>query len=504
MYSYYLKIILLLCGICAINCTNAQHVYDKGFALLNTQNYTEAQTFFSEVLRDNPTDKTANICYARAIGLGGETIKGLDLFSELKTIYPNDFEVELNLAEAFMWNSDFESAQDQYWKLLQKDPGNFVANYGYANAQASLKNYDDAIYYNNEAIKIDPSNESATNARKFIFLGRAYDHFLEREFEESNRWIDTVLVYHPHEIDAHNIRNQIHEITKSYISSEVLQSQDEQNEAFSLAVASKVYLSPKVDFKSYFSSRKLKFLPESILSQQKIFNVGIVYHLDKRTQLEFSPGLNIVSEEDVKFAINHLVTAELRTQVSKVQHLSLKFNNEIYNYSALILRQDISLNHFSLTNHLQLSTRFGLYSKGIFTTFSDGNNRQFLFNSLYYSPILNRLKIGVNYSVFKYREDKSELYFSPLIYQSTELFTTLEGNPTKLPISYLINLSVGQQKIDQSAWRLSRRIEAKLNYHFKKKMTLSLHYLNSNVAQNLVIGTYNYSEIKLTCSYNIE
>lgn len=471
----------------------SQHIYDQGFELLENQQYDEAETYFAEEIRKMPDNITANICYGRAIGLGGQPKLGLSHFKILDQQFPQDYEVDLNLAEAFMWNQDFENAQKLYWTLLQRDPSNFVANYGYANAQASLGNYEDAIHFNQEALDIDPESESAFNAKKYIYLGKAYQHFQKREFILAQEYLDSVLTNYPEDPDAILIQGQIDEKLKSYISINGMRSSDDQNETYSLGINTKIYISPKIDFKSSLIYSQFQFLPEGIATNQKIFNLGAEYHFSKNIDLEVFSGLNIVNEEDSKFAINNIYSLELKLRPTKIQNLSLKYNNEVYNYSALILRRDIKLDHYTITHHIQLGAKLGLYSNLIYTDFSDGNHRKFLFNSFYCNVIDKKLKVGINYATFKYGQDKSNVYFSPTSYYSYEFFTRIEDRVGNSPFRYVLDLSFGQQNISNSSWRFSRRIEAKLNYKLNQKVTISLHYLNSNVAQSLNIGEYNFS-----------
>ena len=67
----------------------------QGFELLNSGSFQEASVFFEEVLDQYPQNKTANICYGRAIGLIGESSKAIVLFLDLKKRHPSDTEVDL-------------------------------------------------------------------------------------------------------------------------------------------------------------------------------------------------------------------------------------------------------------------------------------------------------------------------------------------------------------------------------------------------------------------------
>ena len=87
----YLLIILFICCI-----ANAQNMRE-GFAYLENGEFAQAKVFFSAVLKEYPNNKTANLCYARALGLDGNPEKANELFSVMLKDYPNDFEIDFRL-----------------------------------------------------------------------------------------------------------------------------------------------------------------------------------------------------------------------------------------------------------------------------------------------------------------------------------------------------------------------------------------------------------------------
>lgn len=180
----------------------AQIAMDEGFAMLETQAYHEAVGFFGNILDKEPENKTARICYGRAVGLGGDTNKGLEVFKQLKDDFPQDFEVKLNLAEALMWKKAYAEAYEVYEQLLQTDSTNYVANLGFANANASLKNNAQALRYINRAIKIDSENQGAITSRKYILLALADDARKVWDYNLSHTYLDQVLLLYPNDKDG--------------------------------------------------------------------------------------------------------------------------------------------------------------------------------------------------------------------------------------------------------------------------------------------------------------
>lgn len=154
---------------------SAQNMQD-GFNLLETGKYSQAETFFNTVLKDYPNNKTARLCYGRAVGLNGNAKKANALFTSLLNDYPNDFEVKLNYGESLLWNSDFVSAKTYYQDLVMEDKKSFAALLGFANTLSNLKEYEDAIIYVDKALTVSPGNPNALTSKKYIYLGYAYQN----------------------------------------------------------------------------------------------------------------------------------------------------------------------------------------------------------------------------------------------------------------------------------------------------------------------------------------
>ncbi len=166
---------------------------EEGFSLLEGGAFSKAETFFADVLRDYPNNKTARLCYARAVGLNHQASKGLALFTLLKNEYPDDLEIKLNYAEALLWNNQFGEAKAYYGQLIAEHPDNFVANLGYANTLSNLKEYADALNYINRAIALDPENKGAKISRKYIKLGFANEKVKEKAYGEAEAFYNEIL-----------------------------------------------------------------------------------------------------------------------------------------------------------------------------------------------------------------------------------------------------------------------------------------------------------------------
>ena len=61
---------------------------EEGFKLLDSGQYEEAEDYFHEILEKNSENKTANICFGRALGLSGSPAEALALFYQLSERHP--------------------------------------------------------------------------------------------------------------------------------------------------------------------------------------------------------------------------------------------------------------------------------------------------------------------------------------------------------------------------------------------------------------------------------
>lgn len=158
---------------------------DEGFKALETGDFVKAERFFNDILQSYPDNKTAQLCYARAIGLNGKPREAKSRFKSLLEKYPGDFELELNYAESLLWNQEFIEAKSYYEGLLEKKPKSFPAVLGYANTLSNLKEFTLALDKINTALQLLPENENAKISRKFIRLGLANELIKKDQNEEA-------------------------------------------------------------------------------------------------------------------------------------------------------------------------------------------------------------------------------------------------------------------------------------------------------------------------------
>jgi len=157
----------------------------EGFTYLETGKYKEAEVFFKDVLKNYPKNKTARLCYGRAVGLNGNSTKALNLFIYLLNDFPNDFEVKLNYAESLLWDKKFDVAENYYEKLIKENDKSFSALLGYANTLSNLKKYNKALVYVDKALEVSPNNPNALVSKKYMRLGLANEYLNKQEYSKA-------------------------------------------------------------------------------------------------------------------------------------------------------------------------------------------------------------------------------------------------------------------------------------------------------------------------------
>lgn len=198
---------------------------NPGFDLLEAGKYQDAEEFFFEVIREYPENKTARLCYGRAIGLNGKPELARDVFARLLELYPADLELKLNFAESLLWNKEFENAKKYYEVLIVQNENSFPILLGYANTLSNLKQYNMALEYIERALKIEPSNPNALISRKYIRLGLASKQVENNQSDKALALLKQNLEEFPNDqdtrlsmINLHLVNNNLDEAEAEYLT----------------------------------------------------------------------------------------------------------------------------------------------------------------------------------------------------------------------------------------------------------------------------------------------
>ncbi|MEL6561976.1 MAG: tetratricopeptide repeat protein [Bacteroidota bacterium] len=210
--GYFLLPLLLLANI-----DLAGQDMTKGFRQLETGEFESAKAFFKDVLKKSPENKTALICYGRAVGLSGNPEVSLGIFNDLNRKYARDQEVLLNLAEAQLWGKQPLKAIPVYKSLLETDDQLFAAWLGLANSYSMAGKYEQAYETIKEAIVLDPQNGQAKISRKYIILGYAnYFGSDQQDFERALALLDENLANDAEDQDSRMLQGSMMMRAKKY------------------------------------------------------------------------------------------------------------------------------------------------------------------------------------------------------------------------------------------------------------------------------------------------
>ncbi len=198
MQKFILIIALLFCQLLLSQADDMT----KGFKLLEKGDFELAESFFKAYLVEYPDNKTAKLCYGRAVGLSGEPEKANSMFKSLLVDYPGDFEIQINYNESFLWDKKFIEAEPLYKELVLENPENFGAVLGYANTLSNLKKYSKALEMVNRAIALQPENESAKVSRKYMKLGYANSYVNNQEYQKGINYLNEIFEDFPEDKDA--------------------------------------------------------------------------------------------------------------------------------------------------------------------------------------------------------------------------------------------------------------------------------------------------------------
>ena len=226
---------------------NAQSDMTKGFGLLEQGNFQAAEDFFAEYLTNDPTNKTAKLCYGRAVGLSGEPKKATNLFADLLKEYPGDFEILINYNESFLWAKEYEQAKPLYADLVEKFPDKFGAVLGYANTLSNLKEYKLALSWVEKAIALQPENESAKISRKFMRLGYANSFVNDQQYKKGEQTLKKIFEDFPNDKDVLINLANLYLITKQADKAKSMYARYATNQKDSITALNGIALAQHID-----------------------------------------------------------------------------------------------------------------------------------------------------------------------------------------------------------------------------------------------------------------
>ena len=471
----------------------------EGFNLLEERNYEAAQVFFSDSTISQEFTRTAKICYGRALGLGGNSTKALSLFRKLAIEFPEDTEIGLNLAEALLWNNNYEEAIVVYQSLLTENPNSFVANYGFANANAAINKDNLAIRFMDNALAIQPNSEQAHIAKNAILLKMAYNLSKSGNYTEAASLINTIDLKYIEDSKVEQLSQSITQAIKTNISlvhNSDKDSQENESTYYGLTIDFMFADRHRINLQTRY--RQMADAKGSAATQQRI---ALSDKIKLGKKLDFHMGLGVIGSAYEKYQDTRIITStRLSGHLSEKLYTELGYEYDNLDFNLSLLKSELLINKYTLAANYMLTSRLGIYSRLQWQVQSDANQLNSRIFSIYYSPNPNLgLKLGSNLSFQSYKYF-SDAYFSPELYRHYEFFVLLEKT-RQSGWTYSLLSNWGQQKISDSPYQSTLKIEAKLGYLFKSGVSLMTEVKYNNAVEVNTAGAYTYSIYGVYLSY---
>lgn len=476
---------------------DAQELLENSIDLLIAGNYQAAQEGLSHFLINNPSNRTASICYGRALGLGGDKERAMELFEDMYELEPHDPEIQLNLAESYLWNQMPEEALIIYSSLLEKDKSNFTANLGKGNALAANREYSKALTYINNALDMDPENDMVLSSKFSIQNALAYKAYKNGKYKEALETVNTVLSINQDNEEALKIQSMIKSDSRSSINLSYRdQSDSGGNRNITRSVGFDFRLNGRHQVAMTFGDNRYSSDSEINKARTQFMSISDKITLNAKTLLNLNYKLASNRSNDSHYAISTYSSGLERFWNNRI-YSKLKFSKQNQDYNIELLDSRISMDHFTFCNNINITPWLGWYSELVYTDQSDDNTRNLLFTSIYFQ-LGNRpnLKVGYNFNYISFAE-RSKRYFSPKSFRANEFFVQVTNQEHAKHLSYHINLAVGQQQVESEDQQITARIDANLHWHFKKRFVLGAQYLYNNAASATALGEFTSQTIGL-------
>ncbi|MBL4604452.1 MAG: hypothetical protein JKY02_01940, partial [Flavobacteriaceae bacterium] len=227
--------------------------------------------------------------------------------------------------------------------------------------------------------------------------------------------------------------------------------------------------------------------------------IGLSHQFTSNIQLKGSIGLaNSLTDSGNNTAF--LTDFLLQTKPFKLQLLEFGYQREIQRFNADLLERQILMNNFYINYSINTNIKLGGFAQYYYTSQNDGNVRNLLFTSLYYSIVDSpSVKVGLNYQYIAFKNQLPTIYFSPKKFNATEAFinfTKEESIAKPKEWFYELTAAGGIQYIEDNKRQSTYRIQFKLGYKPSERALFNLFGTQSNIASTTAAG-FTFTEIGL-------
>jgi tetratricopeptide (TPR) repeat protein len=486
-FKYKTIFFLLLAEICY-----SQNPINKGFNLLETGKFSEAEVFFENFIKKDSLNKTAKLCYGRAVGLNGNPQKAKEIFEELLIEEPKNLEFLINYTEAFLWNKEYQTALPKYHQLDNDHPGNAIVKLGLANTYSNLKKHDNAISNYNKGIEIDKNVLG-------LYIGLAYTHRANNQDKLALDVISKGLLVEENNTELLKLKGIINNSYKvSAHQNSNITNDSGDNSAKNVLTYVNIPINTKNSIDVIYQYRNTENAISNDKATQNTF--GVTYTTDITNKVEVSGNLSYLLSNGKNDYDNLIYAVKVLVKPQNNQFFSINYQREYHNFNAELIDSKIAQNHYFANYHILTKWNIGWFTQYFFTHQSDDNNKNLWFNSIYY--VVNKkyvFKFGINSQIISFKEERPEIYFSPKQFNAIELFIDLNVFNSKSKFIANGNLATGYQFVNKDKQETIRG-ELNLGYKIIPKFNASVYGKYSNLSSGTAAG-FEYNELGVKFNY---
>ena len=417
----------------------------------------EALAFAQAKKIDSTQLITASERYIQALIWNGDYRKARTAIASLTNTYPTNNRVAVLEATLGMYTGSFSKSIAVYQAMLEKDSTSFDGNLGIANAYRAQGNLDKATAFAKKTLDFYPNQKDATALLQ-------------------------------------TIKNSLSPTVEARVS---YTKDNGDNEAYAAGATATLPFSDR--FKTIFSYTYRE--TENKTSQNIAYNTnasfGAHYRVHNNTSVEGTLGFVQANASANDFTdVNGSVF--IKSRPLPLQYLEVGYSRNLQDFNAALIDEKIFMNNYILNYNMGTNINLGWYTGLMHTQQTDGNSRNLLFSSLYYTFTKSpALKGGINYQYLSFANQVPTLYFSPSKYQAAELFVDFSGTAGKW--NYAANAAGGLQQVEDDKANTLFRLEGKLNYTFSNRFEAGAYGKYSNIASATAAG-FEFMEVGVKVS----
>ena len=411
-----------------------------------------SQTLEKQNNKDNAQIITAYERYVQALIWNANYKNARTTIAQLTAAYPGNKRVLVLKATLGMYTGTFSKSIQVYQKILEKDSTSFDGNLGIANAYRAQGNLDQAKMYAQKTLHFFPSQKDALA-------------LLESIKNSLKPVVETVGAY----------------------------TQDNgNNNAYSAQVSATIPFASRFKTNVSYNYRETKNTTTQTMAYNTSISLGAHYRLHNNTWIESTLGFIKANATTNNYTdVNGEVF--IKSKPLPLQYLEVGYKRTLQDFNAALVDQKIFMNNYILNYNMGTNVNLGWYTGLMHTQQTDGNSRNLLFSSLYYTFTKNpTLKGGINYQYLSFKKQVPTLYFSPSQYQAVEGF--IDFSKTTDTWAYGAKAALGFQFTEDEASSNLFRLEGKLDYIFSKHLQTGAYLKYSNIAAATAVG-FEFMEV---------